>query len=49
MFSDYRDVHGVRAAFVVQQITPAGTTYNYHFETIKPVAAADDSRFEPKK
>ena len=48
IFSDYREVNGVRVAFAVEQTTPNGITYSYRFEKIQAASEADDSRFQPK-
>jgi hypothetical protein len=48
MFSDYREIKGVKAPFAVRQTAPNGITYTYRFEKIGPVAVAEDSRFQPR-
>lgn len=46
--SDYRPVKGVTTAFTIEEKTPDGATYTYHFEEITPVGTIDDSRFQPR-
>lgn len=47
-FSDYRQVNGIRAAFVIQETAPNGIVYTYRFEKIDPAAVVDESRFQPR-
>jgi len=46
--SDYREVNGIRAAFVVQETAPNGIVYTWRFEKIDPAAVVDENRFQPR-
>ncbi len=46
-FSGYRAVKGVMTAFAIQETTPNGIRYDYHFDSIEPIAGIDQSRFQP--
>lgn len=49
VFSDYREVNGLRMPFTVEETTPNEIKYTYRFKTITPAAEVQDSKFQPRQ